>query len=475
MRYAIWTSGCQMNRADSARLSAALRQAGHEPVPLEQAEVVFLNTCSVRENAERRARRKLLALAGLKRRRPELRIVLTGCMVGVSPAPDLPRRFPMVDAFFPPSSVAEVLAAFPGTCPVDLADLPHLDAAAPSVTAFLPIIYGCNHFCTYCIVPLRRGRERSRPPEEILAEARCMVAQGVREITLLGQNVDAYGHDLPGRPTLAGLLHALQEIEGLWRIRFLTSHPGDMTPELIVAVATLPKVCPEISLPIQAGHDALLRRMGRRYTVAEYRALVEAIRSAVPEVALSTDVIVGFPGESEEEYRATRQLLLDIRFDVVHIAAYSVRPGTAASRLPDDVPPEVKEQRRQELEALQEKISAELNARYLGREVEVLVEDRHQGKWRGRNPQGKWCFFEAEGDWTGQMARIQVTQTGPWSLQGRLSEAEARGASVTSGSGGPRAPVQPATGKSPAERTGDAGLPTRPSWGPAHPVTGNEE
>ena len=420
MRYAIWTSGCQMNRADSARLSAALRQAGHEPVPLEQAEVVFLNTCSVRENAERRARQKLLSLAGLKRRRPELRIVLTGCMVGVNPDPDLPRRFPMVDAFFPPSSVAEVLAAFPGTSPVNVADLPHLDTAAPAVAAYLPIIYGCNHFCTYCIVPLRRGRERSRPPEEILAEARCMVAQGVREVTLLGQNVDAYGHDLPDRPTLAGLLHALHEIEGLWRIRFLTSHPGDITPELITAVATLPKVCPEFSLPIQAGHDALLRRMGRRYTVAEYRALVEAIRAAVPEVALSTDVIVGFPGESEEEYQATRRLLQEVRFDQVHIAAYSVRPGTAASRLPDDVPPEVKERRRRELEALQEEISAGINARYLGREVEVLVEDRHQGKWRGRNPQGKWCFFEADGDWRGKLARMEVTQAGPWSLQGRL-------------------------------------------------------
>lgn len=425
MRYAIWTSGCQMNQADSIRLSAALRLAGHEPALPEQAEVIFLNTCSVRENAERRARRKLLTLAGLKRRRPELRIVLMGCMVGVNPDPDLPRRYPMVDAFFPPSSVAEVLDAFPGIHPVHISDLPHLDASGPVVTAFLPIIHGCNHYCTYCIVPLRRGRERSRPPEEVVAEARCMVAQGVREITLLGQNVDAYGHDLPGRPTLAGLLHALHEIEGLWRIRFLTSHPGDMTPELIAAVATLPKVCPEISLPVQAGHDALLRRMGRRYTVAQYRALVEAIRAAVPEVALSTDVIVGFPGESEEEYRATRQLLLDIRFDVVHIAAYSVRPGTAASRLPDDIPPEVKEERRRELEALQEEISAEINARYLGREVEVLVEGRHKGKWRGRNPQGKWCFFESDGDWTGKVARVEITRTGPWSLQGRLSEPEA--------------------------------------------------
>jgi tRNA-2-methylthio-N6-dimethylallyladenosine synthase len=341
--------------------------------------------------------------------------------VGVEPAAELPARFPMVDAFFPPSAVDEVLERFPGPHAANTAGLPHLDPAESPYTAYLPISYGCNNFCTYCIVPLRRGRERSRPMEEILAEARCMAAQGVREITLLGQNVDAYGHDLDGRPTLADLLHAVHEIDGLWRIRFLTSHPRDMSPALIAAVATLPKACPEISLPVQAGHDALLRRMGRPYTVADYRRLVAQIHAAIPAVAISTDVIVGFPGETVEEYEGTRQLLEQERFDVVHIAAYSPRPGTAAARLPDDVPPAVKEDRRRELEALQERIAVELNAATLDQEVQVLVEGKHKGRWRGRTLQGKWTFFDDQESWAGRIARLHITHTSAWSLQGTLA------------------------------------------------------
>ncbi len=409
-----------MNRADSARLAAALRQAGHEPAPAEQADLIIVNTCSVREHAERRAISKLHSLAGVKRRSPGTRIILTGCMVGVEPDEDLAGRFPMVDSFFPPSDVQSILQTVAGGPEVDLAGLPHLDPAEEPVTAFVPIMYGCNNLCTYCIVPLRRGRERSRPVDEVVAEAACMAEQGVREVTLLGQNVDAYGHDLPGRPNLAGLLRRVHDIERLWRLRFLTSHPQDMTDELIEAVAELPKVCPDISLPIQAGHDHLLRRMGRRYTVEQYRELVHRIRRRVPGAAISTDVIVGFPGETEEEYRGTRQILEEMRFDVVHIAAYSPRPGTAAARLPDDIPGALKEARREELEALQEKIVAELNAQLLDREVEILVENRYKGKWRGRTRQGKWCFFQDGDQWTGKLARVRVTRTSAWSLQGEL-------------------------------------------------------
>lgn len=424
MRYAIWTSGCQMNRADSSRLAAALQLSGHEPAAEEEADLIILNTCVVRGNAERRAVNKLQALQGLKRRRAGLRIALMGCLVGVEPAPNLPERFPMVDAFFPPSAVEEILSAFPGPRPVDSTGLPHLDTTERTCTAYLPISYGCNNFCTYCIVPLRRGRERSRPEDEILAEAHCMVAQGIREITLLGQNVDAYGHDLAGRPTLADLLHAVHEIDGLWRIRFLTSHPRDMSPALIEAVAALPKICPEISLAVQAGHDALLRRMGRPYTVADYRHLMEQIRAAIPDVAIATDVIVGFPGETMEEYQGTRSLLEEERFDVVHIAAYSPRPGTAAARLPDDVPAAVKKERRRELEAIQERISSELNAAFLGQEVEVLVTGRHKGRWRGRTPQGKLAFFDNPEDWKGHIARLRITHTGAWSLRGVVESKE---------------------------------------------------
>ncbi len=409
-----------MNRADSARLAAALRQAGHEAAPAEQADLIIVNTCSVREHAEQRAISKLHSLAGVKRRSPGTRIILTGCMVGVEPDEDLAGRFPMVDAFLPPSDVQSILQTVEGGPNVDLARLPHLDPAEEPVTAFVPIMYGCNNFCTYCIVPLRRGRERSRPVDEIIAETRCMAEQGIREVTLLGQNVDAYGHDLPDHPSLAHLLHEVHAIEKLGLVRFLTSHPQDMTDELIDAVAKLPQVCPEISLPIQAGHDHLLRRMGRRYTVENYRELVHRIRQRVPEAAISTDVIVGFPGETEEEYQGTRRVLEEMRFDVVHIAAYSPRPGTAAARLPDDIPGAVKEARREELEALQEGIATELNAQLLGQEVEILVENRYKGKWRGRTRQGKWCFFQDEDQWTGRTARVRVTRTSAWSLQGEL-------------------------------------------------------
>lgn len=409
-----------MNQADTARLSAALQLAGHRPAPLEEADLIILNTCVVRESAEQRAVGKLNALIGLKRRRPQVHIALMGCLVGVDPAPDLAERFPMVDAFFPPSTVTELLRTFPGphevagNCPPA-----HLDPTESPVSAFIPIIYGCNNFCTYCVVPLRRGREWSRPMEEVLKEARTMVSEGVREIVLLGQNVDTYGRDLAGRPSLADLLRLLHPIEDLWRIRFLTSHPKDMTTDLIETVAALPKVCPEISLAVQAGHNQLLRRMGRPYTVGQYRRLIRQIRDTIPDVAISTDVIVGFPGETEEEYQGTRALLADLQFDVVHIAAYSPRPGTAAARLDDDVPRAVKKQRRQELEALQKEIAQARNRRFLGQEVEVLVEGLHREKWRGRIPQGRWCFFKDQADRTGELVRVQVERTSPWSLQGR--------------------------------------------------------
>jgi tRNA-2-methylthio-N6-dimethylallyladenosine synthase len=413
-----------MNRADSDRLAAALQLAGHQPAPLAEADLIILNTCSVRASAERRAIGKLNALIGQKRRNPELRIVLMGCMVGVEPPEDLAERFPMVDAFFPPSAVSEVLRTFPGPHQPDLSCLPHMDMAHRPVSAFVPIIYGCDNFCTYCIVPLRRGRERSRPLEDIVSETVCMAESGVREIVLLGQNVDTYGHDLPNRPTLASLLRELDQIENIWRIRFLTSHPKDMNDELIETVARLPRVCPEISLPVQAGHDRLLRRMGRPYTVAAYRRLVERIRDTIPDVALSTDVIVGFPGETEEEYGGTRDLLEELRFDVVHIAVYSPRPGTAAARLPDNVPPVVKKQRRQELEQIYERIAAEKNALFEGDQVEVLVEGLHKGKWRGRTPQGKLCFFQANRDHKGKLAWVRVTRTSAWSLQGQYVESK---------------------------------------------------
>jgi tRNA-2-methylthio-N6-dimethylallyladenosine synthase len=230
--------------------------------------------------------------------------------------------------------------------------------------------------------------------------------------------VDTYGHDLPDQPTLASLLEAVHEIDGLRRIRFLTSHPADMADELIEAVADLPKVCEHIEIPVQSGDDEILRCMLRRYTIAQYRGLVAKIRERIPNVALATDVIVGFPGETEKQFMNTYDLLREIRFDVVHVAAYSPRSGTAANRLPDDVSSQEKERRRKAVEELQRQIAGEINALLLGQTVEVLVEERHKGKWRGRTRTNKLVFFEDEGDWQGELAQVQITWTGPWSMQG---------------------------------------------------------
>ena len=234
----------------------------------------------------------------------------------------------------------------------------------------------------------------------------------------VGQNVDDYGRDLPDQPTLAGLLKAVHEIDGLWRIRFLTSHPADMADELIEAVVDLPKVCEHIEIPLQSGDDKILKRMLRRYTIAQYRGLVTRIRERIPNVALVTDVIVGFPGETEKQFMNTYDLLREIRFDVVHVAAYSPRPGTAANRLPDDVPLQEKERRRKAVEELQRQIAGEINALLLGQTIEVLVGERHKGKWRGRTRTNKLVFFEDEGDWRGKLVQVQITWTGPWSMQG---------------------------------------------------------
>ena len=273
--------------------------------------------------------------------------------------------------------------------------------------------------------------------DEIVGEVRDLARRGVKEITLLGQNVDSYGHDLAGvdrrqakgrwRPDLAELLEATHEIEGLERIRFLTSHPADMTERLIETAARLPKVCEQMEVPVQSGDDTVLRRMGRGYTVAEYRELVTRIRQAMPGVGLATDVIVGFPGETEAQFQATFDLLKELSFDIVHVAAYSPRTDTPAEQLPDDVPATEKERRRRAVDQLQEEIVGQINAQLLGETVEVLVEERHKGKWRGRTRTNKLVFFEVgDRDWTGRLARVRITRTGPWSMQGEVHGGDER-------------------------------------------------
>ncbi len=533
-KYHIWTVGCQMNQADSQRVAGILDGLGWEETDaMDAANLVVLNTCSVREQPERRAHGQLSLLGHAKRRREDLLVAMMGCMIGNSRQLDeLKRKYPVVDLFFKveqadilPRFLEERWTPIAGEGCVDFADLgaprtigiserlPVLPMPLPPIspafapedipttrfdadpasasplsagrgaggeeprtsgpmavnfrpgarelhyptarrpgvtvrqpTAWLPVILGCNKVCSYCIVPSRRGRERSRPVDELLTEARTLVAAGAKELTLLGQTVEAYGLDLPdpgdqdsqnGQPgckaDLADLMALLSAIDGLARIRFMTSYPRHMTDKMIRQMAALPKVCEHVNIPVQHGDDGMLQRMRRGYTLAEYRALIERLRAWWPGVSLSTDVIVGFCGETEEEFQHTLDLLEEIRFDVVHVAAYSPRPGTLAYKWQDDVPLDVKKERLHRVEQAQERIARAINETYLGRDEEVLIEARQvtngEHQWRGRNRTNKLVFCPAERPTSsddgarvgpGDLALVRIEKTTPWSLQGRL-------------------------------------------------------
>ena len=430
-RFWVWTLGCQMNKSDSEEMAGRLLAAGcSEADSMEAADLVVINTCAIREAAEAKVIGRQGVLRGMKTANPGLRVVLTGCAVRERDRAGLARRFPAVDLFLRPDEEPELverlgLASAQGSIglpatgattlvkgvPVSAADhLAGSRAAAvdggvvrreSDVAAWLPIIYGCDKTCTYCIVPFSRGPERSRPFDEVLAEARALAAAGYREVTLLGQNVNSYGHDLPaeprfaesgeerrtgrrldrrGRPDLAELIRAIDAIRdadrrpAIPRLRFVTSHPWDLSDRLIEAIATCPAVCEALHLPVQSGDDAVLRRMGRQYSIGHYRERLERIREAVPGIAISTDVIVGFCGETDAHFEATLDLLRTIRYDQVFAAAYSPRPGTPATRLADDVPADVKRERLNVLLAVQERIGFERNRERLGSTASVLVD-----------------------------------------------------------------------------------------------------
>jgi tRNA-2-methylthio-N6-dimethylallyladenosine synthase len=445
MQYHIWTIGCQMNVADSQRVAAGLERLGYEPTGrAKDADVIVLNTCVVRQQPEDKAVGRINQLKRVKMRHPERVLAVMGCFVGVKDTVALEARFPWVDLFLPPSDPTALWAHLAGREMLDEAQTLIADAEArrlalgrtdtilpPSkrvASTYVPIVLGCSHACTYCVIPYRRGAERSRPMDAIVAEAEQLASQGVKEITLLGQIVDRYGYDLPAfadadEMPLVTLLRRLHEIDGLERLRFLTSHPNWMKDDLLRAVAALPKVCEHIEVPVQAGDDEILRRMRRGYTVAEYRRLVTRIRKLIPGVSIATDVIVGFPGETQDQFQRTYDLLADLRLDKAHIARYSPRPLTVATRtMEDDVPEAKKECRRKALDDLQSEILTEKNARYLNERVEILVEGKQErtGRWFGRTRTDRLVFFEAPGDWLGRMARITVTWAGPWSLVGEV-------------------------------------------------------
>jgi tRNA-2-methylthio-N6-dimethylallyladenosine synthase len=371
-----------------------------------------VNACVVRQSAEDRAVSKVRLAQKLKLGKPELKIILTGCMVSEDSILSLKVKFPYVDLFLKPQDW-EGLRQWMSSEGLKLKEA----SLSSSVSSSLPIISGCNNFCSYCIVPYRRGREKSVPPEEVLTQAKALVDKGAKEIVLLGQNVNSYGHDLDPPTDLAYLLERLSEVNGLLRIRFLTNHPKDVSPHLVKAVVTLPKVCEYLSLPFQSGDDGILKLMHRGYTREQYLALVENVRRTIPDISLSTDVIVGFPGEDETRFSRTLDLMKEVRFDTVHVASYSPRPGTWSARnLKDDV--KEKEGRRREVEKVQRGIQEDINSSLRGKKVEILVEGKKEKNWWGRTRGGKLTFFPSDEDEEGKLVEVKIREASPWFLQG---------------------------------------------------------
>lgn len=428
-----------MNVADSRRLARSLENLGCEPsANIDDADIIVLNTCVVRQSAEDKAIGRLSSLKSRKKQNPDLVINLMGCLVGVHGNPALQKRFPWVDVFSAPSDPQPLLDFLANRQQADQAHSwrQHIDSLLDdefgvavageerAVSENLPVVLGCSHACAYCVIPLRRGRERSRDAQRILRDARTFASQGVREIVLLGQIIDRYGLDLPGSPHLPQLLASLSEIPEIKRLRFLTSHPNWMSDELIESVARLPKVMPHIEVPAQAGDDGILLAMRRGYTNQQYRDLVVKLRDRIPGVSIATDIIVGFPGETEAAFQNTYDLLADLRLDVAHLARYSPRPGTYSAReLADSVPAEEKMRRFRLLEDLQEGILRELNQPLLGTSVPVLFEYRLKGRWYGRTPTNRIVFTDSEEDLTGVERQVKIDWTGPWSLVGSLEPA----------------------------------------------------
>ena len=419
--YYIWTIGCQMNVADSERLESALGQMGlGKAASAKDADVVVLNSCVVRQSAEDKVVGMLGHVKPFKQENGDKVVALMGCMVG--PKTDtLQKRFPQVDVFMRPQQYQPLIELLADRMGIDPEGCVGPLTAKPNVTAYIPIIHGCDKFCTFCIIPYRRGREVSRTISDIVRETELLTERGVREVTLLGQNVDSYGHDLEDDVDLGNLLESVHEVDGIERIRFLTSHPNDMSDHIISVVADLPKVCEHINLPFQAGDDEVLVRMRREYTNSDYRRLVDKVRDRIPNVSISTDLIVGFCGETDEQFQNTYEMVRDIRFDKVHSAMYSTRENTFADRkYKDDIPQDVKKGRLLGIDELQASIQGELNTKFQDKTVEVLIEGIKRGQVQGRSRNDKLVFVEGAEDMIGHTAPVEIEHTGPWSLKGRM-------------------------------------------------------
>jgi len=427
-RFVIETFGCQMNVNDSEKIAGVLRDAGHEPAQsADDADFVFVNTCAVRERASEKLYHRLGRLRKLKRTRPELKIGVGGCVAQLE-GTDVLRRAPYVDVLVGTHTlgrVPDLLALAEGNGPqVDLdrkasafATPGESIAHSSSVRAFVTVMEGCNHVCSFCVVPRTRGPEVNRPVGEIVAEVGSLVARGYREVMLLGQTVDAYRF---GDVDFAGLLERVDAVPGLQRLRFTTSHPDHVSERLADAMRDLPRVCPYLHLPVQSGADRILASMRRGYDRARYLATIDLLRSRVPDLAISTDVIVGYPSESAVDFESTLRLLDDVEFDSVFVFAYSPRPGTTARILEDDVPEEEKRRRVQVLNGMQQRRQLGASQARIGERVLVLVDTAEAGRASGRTPHFRIVHVDGDETLLGQCVEVEIVAGGANSLQGRL-------------------------------------------------------
>ena len=421
----ISTVGCQMNVSDSERLASGLKSLGLEKSNDEESDLVVINTCVVRQTAEDTTTGFLGKLKKIKQSKPNMMIVVMGCMGGPK-TNELEKRFPHVDIWAAPQKFQKILDPVSEIISKDNLEgcLPDLLPLKPKIASFVPIIHGCNKFCSFCIIPYRRGREISKTIDEIKEEVITLTRRGVKEVTLLGQNVDSYGHDLNPSQDLADLLYEINSIDELVRIRFLTSHPNDMSAKIIKSIRDLSKVCETINLPFQAGDNEVLERMRRGYTREEYIDKVAEIREIIPNVSMTTDLIVGFPGETRDQFMKSLDLVEILKFDKVHASIYSDRPGTIASRkMGDDVSREEKKWRMAQIVEAQKKISYELNLKYMDTFQNVLVENFAENTFSGRSRLDKLVYLDGENIEIGDFVEVKINETRTWSLTGKFLKA----------------------------------------------------
>ena len=433
--FAIKVFGCQMNSYDGDRIRTSMIHMGWKEVPEENADVIILVTCSIREKAEQKVASEIGRYDLRYRKTGSPAVALVGCMaqrIGLS----ISKKFPCVRLVSGPRHLGLVPQGiedsfsdgaqrfFMDDDPRALEDLEVVPTERTNpFKAYVTITYGCDRFCTYCIVPYVRGRLQSRGHDEIIKEAEALAASGVSEITLLGQNVDAYGKDKKGEYGFASLLRDVSKIEGIRRLRFATSHPKDFDEDILEVMAGTPSICRAINLPVQSGSDRILKEMNRGYTRNQYIELVQRIRSVLPDVSLTTDLIVGFPQETEEDFKDSYDLLKELRFDIIHTAAYSPREGTKAAIMEGQIDNKVKAARLNEINALQSQLARELNEEYVGRKFEILVDGpapRGEGSLQGRTKTDKVVIIKGGPEYMGRYIDVKIIRASQWSLEGEI-------------------------------------------------------